>query len=324
MNDEISNSELLRVAYDDELLRKELRRQSGKEWPQLLAALKSGPKHPSAELAVGWIKQIVGESREKIATLIAEQDCGEYLIYIFGFDQICSIWVPEFGSQGPFLSHDDAINFALDSWSEFLTSDEIELHRGPSSRAEVKAAKERAKRDANKAPVVKFRIDFYEYSKVGRNKYYRHPRRIYEQAPPFTAHQLASSLVNKIGSNSKELMAQIVATGWDDLILQFNRVSEKRIKKYQMDAAKGRALFAKSIVKFFDNFLQGKNNRDAEALDSAAHAWVWRNLTVTKDHPEYEDRAGAIQRYGRQMHREALGAYLTEKGINPTKALPRK
>jgi hypothetical protein len=313
MNQEISDTDLLRVAYDDELFRKELRRQSGKEWRQLLAALKSGTEHPSAKVAVEWIKQIVDESRDEIATFIAKQDFGEYPICVFGFDQLCSIWVPEFDSHGPFLSHDDAIGFVQSEWSEFLISDEVTLNRFPGSRSADKAAMARARRAVKKTPLVRYHLEHHEYSRVGTDKYLRHPRRQSEVGPPISGTQLAGLLVTKNGGISEELRGQLQATGWDQLISKIDRVVERKRKKYEAETAKSNAAFTKAVVKFFDEFLDGRDNKDANLLDAAARAWVWRGFDLAEDHPDYEDRAGGIQRYARQRHYEALHSYINAK-----------
>jgi len=309
MEEETSDSELLRVAYDDELLRKELRRQSGKEWPQLLAALKSGHEHPSSKSAVEWIKQILDECRNEITTMIAKQDFGEYPICIFGFDQLCSIWIPEFGTRGPFLSHDEAIKYAQSAWSEFLTSDEVTLHRFPASRSANKAAKARARRAVKKTLPVRYRLEHHEYSRVGIDKYLRHPRRQSEIGPPISGSQLAESLVSKIGEISEELRGQIEATGWSQLISKIDRVAAHKRKKYEAEISKSNAALNKAVVKFFNEFLDGQDKNDAKLLDAAASAWVWRDFNLAEDHPDYEDRAGAVQRYARQRHYEALNAY---------------
>ena len=313
MEQEISDSDLLRVAYDDELFRKQLRLESGKEWPQLMAALKSGPEHPSAKSAVEWIKEIVNESRDEIATMIAKQDFGEYRIFIFGFDQLCSIWVPDFGTHGPFLSHDDAISFAEGEWSEFLTSNEVTLHRLPASRSADKTAKARARRAVKTTPLVRYRLEYYEYSRVGVDKYFRHPRRQSEIGPPISGSQLAESLVSYVGGISEELRGQLQATGWDQLISKIDRVVERKRKTYEAEIVKSNAGFTKVVVKFFDKFLDGRDNKDVNLLDAAARAWVWRGFDLAKDHPEYEDRAGAIQRHARQRYYEALNAYSDAK-----------
>ena len=313
MDQETSDSELLRVAYDDELCRKELRRQSGKEWPQLLAALKSGHEHPSAASAIEWIKQIVDECRNEITTMIAKQDFGEYPICIFGFDQLCSIWVPEFGTRGPFLSHDEAIKYAQSAWSEFLTSDEVTLHRFPASRSADKAAKARARRAVKKTLPVRYRLEHHEYSRVGVDKYLRHPRRQSEIGPPLSGNQLAESLVSKIGEISEQLRGQLQATGWSHVVSKVDRIAVQKRKKYEADNEKSYAAVTKAVVKFFDEFLDGQDKNDAILLDSAASAWVWRGFDLAEDHPDYEDRAGAIQRYARQRHYEALNAYRESK-----------
>jgi hypothetical protein len=54
--------------------------------------------------------------------LIAEQDFGEYPITIFGFDQLCMVWAPGYGETGPYLSHDEAIDYAMSNWSHLLWS----------------------------------------------------------------------------------------------------------------------------------------------------------------------------------------------------------
>lgn len=316
MRNDHSDADLLRVAYDDERLRKELCRSVGKEWPQIRTALKLGPSHPAAESAVDWIKQILHESRDSIATLTAKGDHGEYPICVFGFDQLCTVWVPEFDQQGLFLSHDDAIDYACNTWSEFLTDDAVLLDRFPASRAADQRAKKRAKVKALQTPLARFPIETHEYSKVGRDKYLRHPRRQYEVGPPFTGNQLAQSLVNVIGSNLVDLQKQLKATGWEDLILKVERIAAQRMKRHETEEAKGRAQFTKAVVKFFDNFLQDKNSTDAALLDAAAHAWVWKGFDLDENHPDYEDRAGGILRYARQLHYEALNAYLAAKSKN--------
>lgn len=322
MREEVSDSDLLRVAYDDERLRRELCRSSGKEWPQLLGALKSGPTHPSADSAIEWIKQLVYESRDTVATLTAKQDCGEYAICIYGFDQLCSIRALDFGQQGPFLSHDDAINFALDNWSEFLVSNEVELHRFPSSRAAVRALAAKEKRKAKKAPLVRYKLDFHEYSKVGRDKYYRYPRRPSEEGPPLSGSQLANSLVNYVGTISSELIEQLNATGWDEVISKVNRIAAQRKKQYEMAGAKNRAAFTNEVCKFFRAFLKGKDSNDPDTLDAAARAWVWRDFNIPENHPDYEDHAGAIQRHARQRHYGALNAYLAERSRKSIRRSP--
>ena len=313
MKQEISDSDLLRVASDDERFMKQLHLQSGKEWPQLLAALKSGPTHPSAKSAVEWITQIVNESRDEIATMVAKQDLGEYQIYVYGFDELCSIWAPEFDTQGPFLSHDDAISFAKDEWSEFLKSDEVVLHRVTNSRSAAKSEKAKA-RGANKStPTVQFRLESHEYSRVGVDQYLRHPNQQSEIASPISGTQLAESLVSKFGELSKEIKSQLEATGWQDLIFKIDRIAKRKRKKYDTEIAKSNAAFTKEVVKFFNEFLGGRDNKDANLLDAAARAWVWRGFDLAEDHPDYEDRAGAIQRYARQRHYEALKAYSNTK-----------
>ncbi len=309
MKQEFSDADLLRVAYDDELFLKQLRIQSGKEWPQLLAALKSGPAHPSAKSAVEWITQIVNESRYEIATMVAQQDFGEYQIYVYGFDQLCSIWAPEFDTQGPFLSHYDAISFAKDEWSEFLKSNEVMLHRATTSRSAAKSEKARARGAIKSAPSVRFRLESHEFSRVGFDKYLRHPNRQSEITPPISGTQLAESLVSKFGELSKELKSQLEATGWEELIPKIDRIAKRKRKKYDVEIAKSNAAFTKEIVKFFNEFLDGRDNKDANLLDAAALAWVWRGFDLAEDHPDYEDRAGAIQRYARQKHYEALNVY---------------
>jgi hypothetical protein len=313
MKQEISDADLLRVAYDDELFLKQLRVQSGKEWPQLLAALKSGPEHPSAKSAVEWITQIVNESRYEIATMDAQQDFGEYQIYVYGFDQLCSIWAPEFDTQGPFLSHDDAISFAKDEWSEFLKNDEVMLHRATNSRSAAKSEKAKARGAIKSTPSVQFSLESHKYSRVGADKYLRHPNRQSEIASPISGTQLAESLVSKFGGLSKELKSQIEATGWQELINKIDRIAKRKRKKYDIEIAKSNAAFTKEVVKFFNEFLDGRDNKDANLLDAAARAWVWRGFDLAEDHPDYEDRAGAIQRSARQRHHEAINAYSNTK-----------
>ena len=313
MEQQISNSELLRVAYDDELLRKELRRQSGKLWPQILSAMKSGSEHPSAKVAVEWIKQIVDESKDLIASMLAKQDLGEYPIHVNGFDQLCSIWAPDFGTSGPFLSHEDAINFAQDLWSEFLTNDEVTLYRFPSSRFADKAAMARARIEIKNKSLERYSLLHHEYSRVGDDRYLRHPRRQSEKGPPISGSQLAESLVPQTGKINDELLGQLKATGWDQLILKIERVAKRRIKKYRVEEAKKNASFTKAVVAFFDHFLGGRDNTDSKLLEAAALAWVWRDFDLTEDHPEYEDRIGVIQRYARQKQFEALNAYINAK-----------
>jgi len=313
MKQEFSDADLLRVAYDDELFMKQLRVQSGKEWPQLLAALKSGPEHPSAKSAVEWITQIVNESRYEIATMVAQQDFGEYQIYVYGFDQLCSIWAPEFDTYGPFLSHDDAISFAKDEWSEFLKSNEVMLHRPTTSRSAAKSKKAIPKGTIRSKPLVRFRLETHEYSRVAADKYLRHPSRQSEITPPISGTQLAESLVSKFGEFSNELKSQLEATGWQDLISKIDRIAKRKRKKFDVEIAKSNATFTKEVVKFFNEFLDGRDNKDANLLDAAARAWVWRGFDLAKDHPDYEDRAGAIQRYARQRHYEALNAYSNTK-----------
>jgi hypothetical protein len=309
MKQEISEYDLLRVASEDERFMKQMNLQSGKEWPHLLAALNSGTAHPSAKSAVKWITQIVNESRDEIATIVAKQDLGEYQIYVYGFDQLCSIWAPEFDTQGPFLSHDDAISFAKERWSEFLKNDEVILHRATNSRSAAKYEKAKARDTIKSTLPIKFRLESHEYSRVGVDKYLRHPKRQSEIASPISATQLAETLLSKFGGLSKEIKSKLEATGWQELISKIDRIAKRKRKQYDLEIAKLNAAFTKEVVKFFNDFLDGRDNKDAKLLDEAASAWVWRGFDLAEDHPEYEDRAGAIQRYARQRHNEALNAY---------------
>lgn len=314
MRNHIPEAELLKVAFDDELFRQELQARSGKEWPQLLAALKTGTTHPKAQDALAWINQLVSESCETIATLTAAQDFGAYHIEVFGFDQLCRVWAPDFGETGPFLSHDDAISFAQDEWSEFLTGEGVALERFPKSRAADRTAAKKAKREAKKIPLVRYPLDDCDYSKIGASTYLPHPRHRGQSSTPITGRQLADALTDECGDLSDELLQQLKATGWKKLIAQVERVAKRKQEKVEAQEARDEASFTRAVVKFFDKFLARRNNKDEDLLDAAARAWVWRDFDLDESHPHYEDRAGGIQRYAGQLHREALSAYRAAKG----------
>lgn len=313
MRNDIPEAELLKVAFDDELFRQELQARSGKDWPQLLAALKTGTTHPKAQHALAWIDQLVSESCETIATLRAAQDFGAYGIEVYGFDQLCRVWAPDFGETGPFLSHDDAISFAQDEWSEFLTGDGVARERFPKSRAADRAEAAKAKREAKKVPLPRYRLNDLDYSKIGVNTYRPYPRQWGQSCTPLTGNQLAETLIKDIGDLPQSLRQQLQATGWESLIAKVERVAKRKKKRFQAQEAREEARFTKAVVKFFDRFLAGRDGSDDKLLDAAAREWVWRDFDLDENHPHYEDRVGAIQRYARQLHYQALNAYVAAK-----------
>jgi hypothetical protein len=311
MSDGFTDAELLKVAFDDERLRKELRSSSGTEWSQILEALKVGDCHPNAKNTVEWIKQLARESRDTIATLTASQDHGPYEIDVFGFDQICTVWAPEYGQSHLFLSHEDAISFVLDEWSEFLVNEDVALRRLPASRSANRPSKGGKNLAIKEIIPIRHQLEHHEYSRVSTDKYYRHPQRQSEEGPPISGSQLADSLVNEDGEISAELRKQLNATGWAQLLEKVEVVAKRKRKKSEAESKKENGKFTRAVVKFFNGYLRGKEGNKAELLDAAARAWVWRGLDLDQSHPDYEDQVGAIQRYARQEHYLALKAYLS-------------
>ncbi len=294
-------AELLEAALDDELFRQELAAQAEQNYPSLIATIEAGPEHPSAKQALDWITCLVGECRDEIATLIAEQDFGEHPITIFGFDQRCMVWAAEYGENGPYLSHDEAIDYAISNWGEFLVEDSLKVFRLPASRsgdAAVRAA-------ASLPPLppkpiqARFRIGMHEYSRLSPQEYLRDRRSFHGSDEMLSSTELAHNLTSEWEYVPAEIQQQVRAAGWDGLLIQM--VALSRLKQPARVEAENEleSNLTKQVVVFIDDHIAGRVDTDGNLLNAAALAWAWRGLddpAIIEDDPLYEDTIGARSR----------------------------
>ena len=114
---------LLHAAKEDEALLARLGRSKAPECIAALTKIKAseGPAAPDESTDV--VLDLLENYGRTIATFTAEQDRGEYEIQIEGFSRLCVVVAPEYGTTGPFGSHDDAASYVRWSWGEFLKNE---------------------------------------------------------------------------------------------------------------------------------------------------------------------------------------------------------
>jgi len=313
-----SPAELLETARDDERFRQKLAVQAQQDYPSLITAIEAGPEHPFAAEALDWIANLVNECRDEIATLVAEQDDGAYPITVFGFDQLCMVWVPQYDDTGPFLSHGDAIHFAMSNWGEFLVEDSLKVFRKPASRSRDAAAKTAASLPpAPPKPVqARFRIGAHEYSRISPETYLRYRKSFHGSDEMLSSTELADNLTSEWKDVPDGIQQQVRAAGWDDLLVVMVALSRvKQSLRVEAETSYETAI-TEQIVAFIDDHIAGRNDDNGELLKAAALAWAWRGLddpAISEDDPLYEDTMGARSRQARPRYFEALNLYARAK-----------
>ncbi len=260
----------------------------------------------------------MSECRDEIATLVAEQDFGAYPITVFGFDQLCMVWAPEYGETGPFRSHDDAIDFAMSNWSEFLVEDSLKVLRPPASRSGDTTVKAAASLPpAPPKPIqARFRIGLHEYSRLSPQEYLRYRRSFHGSDEMLSSTELAHNLTSEWEDVPDEIQQQVRAAGWDGLLIQM--VALSRLKQPARVEAENEleSNLTKQVAVFIDDHIAGRVDTDGNLLKAAALAWAWRGLddpAISEDDPLYEDTIGARSRQARPRYFEALNLYAEAK-----------
>ena len=313
-----SPAELLETARDDERFRQELAAQAKQDYPALIAAIEAGPEHPFAAKALDWIANLVNDCRDEIATLVAKQDFGAYSITVYGFDQLCIVCAPDYGGTGPYLSHDDAIDFAMSNWGEFLVEDSLKVFREPASRSLEAAAKTAAPSPPAppKPKQARFRIGAHEYSRINPEKYLRYRSSFHGSDELLSSTELAHNLTSEWEDVPDAIQQQVRAAGWDDLLVQMVALSRfKQSLRVEAETSYETAI-SKQIVAFIDEHIAGRKDDDGKLLQAAALAWAWRGLddpAISEDDPLYEDTMGARSRQARPRYFEALNLYAKAK-----------
>lgn len=310
-------NELLAVALYDQRFRQELSTRAGDDLTTLLSALQTGIDHPKAGEAIDWIEQLVSECREPIARYSAKQDQGVYPIEIFGFDCLCMVWAPEYGSTDPLLSHDAAFRYVESNWGEFLVNWQPEVLRFshdrllPTTQFEAAAKKAAAARE-------RFQLGNDEYSNVGPDLYRRHRRRLLEGSETLTTQQLVLRLCSQ-SMDDKRLQRQLKVAGWHSLGEEIADARRQRsIAAAEVDR-RSKEVAAAEAVAFIENFLAGREDPDGQLVEVAAREWAWGgkgNVVISHDESNAPNPI-----YARQRYYSALNAYATAN--NETKATPK-
>lgn len=309
--------ELLASAVNDELFLNELHLQAGNDAAAVLEALNFGIEHPDVAEALSWIEQLVSECRKRVAAYTAEQDNGHYPIEIFGFDHLCQVWAPEYGTTGPFASHQEAMSYVSANWHEFLVDDQPEIFRFPSERP-LASPPLGALRKKSVNTSKRYKIGHAMYSSVGPDLYMRHRRGLFSSDERLTTQQLVLQLVSEWGrADEKIILKQLKATGWDGIAEEVEQVKGRKDTERAEAERRRKDTYEAEAVAFIDNFLAGREDLDGKLVDEAARKWSWGEQG---EKAQSDDETSAISyTYARQRYYEALHAYAAAMKIKAGK-----
>lgn len=322
--------ELLDAASRDSAFLAALRaNDADAELSALLSALEVGLAHPNAQDALDRIEEVLTESQDLVASYTASESNGAYPVNIYGFDHLCYVHAPEYGSTGPFPSHAAAMNYVEQNWCDLLDGNPPEVFKfaveTPRSvrQSPSKPSSQNTASDGEPLVLQRHRIGDFDYSKIGPESYRRHRKTFLDGDETLSTEQLIARLCKDSRVDDERLNRLLVAAGWGD-VAQKVADRRRRIRSENAEAARHRkAAFTADVIAFIDAFLDGREDPDGKLVDAAALKWA---RGVHADHTPNDDESDLPNPvYARDRYYAALHAYHHAVGeAKNTKARTKK